>query len=87
MVEMPSAPNILSNDSGEMPNSCFMAAAPMKSYVIIWEGFSAKTNEKIPITKSQAPNKFYMTGSSPANHENSTQSPSPLMGEGAGGGG
>ncbi len=30
--------NILPNVTGEMPNSCFMAAAPMKCSVTIWEG-------------------------------------------------
>jgi hypothetical protein len=34
----------LFNDSGEMPNSCSTAVAPMKFCVIIWEGFTLKIN-------------------------------------------
>jgi hypothetical protein len=44
MVETPSAVTFLSNDSGEMRNSCSMVAAPTKFYVIIWEGFTVKIN-------------------------------------------
>jgi len=34
--------------------------------------------------RRERPNKFYMTDTSPTNDENSTYSPSPLMGEGGG---
>ena len=39
---MPSAANIPSSDFGEMPNSCFMAAALTKSCVIIWGEYFVK---------------------------------------------
>ncbi len=42
MAETPSAVNTLFNDSGEMPNSYSMVAAPMKFCVTIWEGFTVK---------------------------------------------
>lgn len=44
MVETPSAVNTLFNDSGEMPNSYSMVAAPMKFCATIWEGSTAKIN-------------------------------------------
>lgn len=42
-METPSAVTFLSNDIGEMRNSCFMVVAPMKCYVTIWEESTAKT--------------------------------------------
>jgi hypothetical protein len=48
---MPSAQNIHLNGTGGMPNSCSMAAAPMKFCVTIWEGSSVKI--KIQISKSK----------------------------------
>jgi len=36
--------NTLFNDSGEMPNSYSMVAAPMKFCVTIWEGSTVKIN-------------------------------------------
>jgi hypothetical protein len=44
MVETPSAVKFLFNDSGGMPNSCFMGVARMKFCVTISEGFFAKIN-------------------------------------------
>jgi len=45
MAGMLSVPNILSNDFGGMPSSCFMAVAPMKCSVTIWEEFIVKINK------------------------------------------
>ena len=41
-METPSAVKSLFNDSGEMPNSYSMGAAPMKFCVTIWEEFTVK---------------------------------------------
>ncbi len=46
---MPSAANIPSSDFGEMPNSCFMAAALTKSCVTIWEESIAKIKHDLGI--------------------------------------
>jgi hypothetical protein len=48
------------------------------------DSYEAKVMSNV---KAQSSNKFYMINLSPTNHENATYSPSPLTGEGAGGGG
>jgi hypothetical protein len=54
-VEMPSVQNIRHNGTGGMPSSCFMAVAPMKCCVTIWEEFIVKTDFEVNQTKMSKP--------------------------------